>query len=81
MNVQLYFHKSQMERIKRECKSVCFIAHEQEGEKYFIKVKVKNELGGKDTVSFPLKALPSQITTKEYDFILNTLKEKGYAGN
>jgi len=75
-----YFHKSQMERVKKECKDVKYIAHTKEGNKYYIDVKVKNESGGTDNIRFPLSVEPSKITSVEYDFIVSTLKEKGYAG-
>lgn len=86
---QMWFHREQMQKIKRECKDVCYISHSKEKLKsaegfkdaYFILVNVKNELGGKDVVRFPLSTTPDQMTANEYDFVLNTIKNKEYGGS
>ena len=77
-DIQHLFHKSQMEKIKKECKEVVYIAHTKEGQKYYIDVKVRNETGGRDNIRYALHVEPSQITSENYDFILSTLKDKGY---
>lgn len=75
------FHKSQMERVKKQCKGVQFISHFQDKNKYWMVVNVKNAEGGKDKVTFPLQTTPENMTTKEYDFIIDVINNKEYEGS
>jgi len=70
---QMYFHKSQMERVKKECKGITYISHLKQKDSYFTVVRIKNDLGGKDELNFPLQVEPSRMTAKEYDFIIETV--------
>lgn len=81
MNLQHIFHKSQLEKLKKECKGVTYVSHLQEKDNYFIKVRIKNPEGGTDEVTFPLKTHPSQLTSKEYNFIKDVINSRDYAGS
>lgn len=86
--IQEIFHKSQLERIKTECKGVTYASHvktklksEQTGEwfeAYMMKVNLKNELGGKDEVQFLLEVTPDKMRTTDYNFIIETINSGDY---
>lgn len=77
--IQQMFHKSQMERVKKEVKKkITFVAHVQHGSKYSIQVRLVNGLGGKDEINFPLTCLPNQMSGGEYDFIIETINSGEY---
>ena len=46
--------------------------------KYFLKVNLKNEGGGKDKIMYELNSSPSVLTGKDYEGLLETLRTKSY---
>lgn len=78
---QAYFHKTQMKRLRSEVPQVVHATHVLQKDKHFIEVRVKNDQGGKDTITYPLYLHPSKMTTEGYDFIIKNLKERDYEAN
>lgn len=81
MQILHIFHKSQMERIKKELPEVTYVSHVEEKGLHFIKIRAKNEKGGKDEIMFPLQTHPNNLRTEEYDHIIEVIKTKDYAGS
>ena len=76
---KVQFHKSWLNAIKRSIGSDCrYISHLKNGDDYFIKAILLNKEGGKDTLRIKLSINPSALTSKDYQALLKTLKNREY---
>ena len=67
-----------MQQIKKDIKDVTFIGFVTKGKEEFVKVMVKNETGGKDTVVFKILTNSREMRGNEWQHILTTIKNKTY---
>lgn len=64
--------------LKEQIKAISFIAIMYEGANAFIKIRIKNESGGVDTVLFKCSTAPQHLKADDYEYVLNQLKTKAY---
>lgn len=73
------FHKDWLTKIKSTLGSSCtFISHKRYKENYFLEVRIKNDKGGVDKVTYKLQGAPNTLTTKDYQSLLSMLRKKEY---
>lgn len=73
------FHKTWLTRIRKALGSRCtYISHYKTKNEYFIKVKMKNSIGGIDTISYKLQGQPDTLTSKDYQSLLTMLNKGEY---
>jgi len=86
-NLEKFVHSYNLNNIKKEIRNCTYIAHEESkkvledgsvDKAYCVVAKVKNTLGGVDRIVFPLECAPKEMGQKEYDFILDNLKNRDY---
>lgn len=76
---QAAFHQSQLLRVKKNLGKEClYLAHEQAGNKRFIRAIMLNSTGGKDYVPIEIGYDLNLFREKEYDAIQKTLGTKSY---
>ena len=81
--VMALFHKSWLNRIKKELGKKCtFISHMTRktngNTEYCILVHLKNDTGGKDKITYKIGTNPDNISEKDYMSLLNMLKKGEY---
>lgn len=72
------FHKLWLNQIRKSVTDCMFLSHVQYKNGYGIKAVMKNDNGGKDTITIPLNVNPSLLTSADYKSIMNLLKTKQY---
>ena len=76
---QVTFHKGEIKRLRKGLGKECtYLSFETEGNKRFIKAVMKNNAGGKDTVSIEVPFDLSKFRKPEYNQIMKTLGTKSY---
>ena len=71
-------NKLWMKLIKESDRNITFIGFVTQNKEEFVKVVVKNELGGKDTVVFKILSTSPQMRSNEWEHIRSTVKNKTY---
>lgn len=69
--------KSWIELLKKDVKGVTFVSKMRDAEnKLFVRVKIKNDFGGKDTIDYRITREP--MRSNEWEYIINNLKQRIY---
>jgi hypothetical protein len=69
--------KEWVKLIKKQLPNVSFISKMETKDGRFIRVKVKNDFGGKDTIDFKIEK-DAPMRGIEWEYILNNLEQRDY---
>jgi hypothetical protein len=69
--------KEWIKLIKKQLPNVSFISKMNVGSDRFVRVKTRNDFGGKDTIDFKIEK-DAPMRGVEWEYILNNLEERKY---